>query len=174
MTITVTPEDIIKRCLWKNYKKFCLKGYSSKDVDKIIEENKPFPLSEEDAYVIGLLKVVQTYNLVHRFKQYINEVIEENSTVQKIDNQRKILINRNTLINESLNFKNNFPEIYNQDETFMKKINEVNEYINNKVKEIEELEVIEVQKLVNNKNKVYKFLLSKKASEMFKLNSFEK
>ena len=41
MQIIITPEDIIKRCLWLEYKRFCLKDKDDGETKKIIEENKP-------------------------------------------------------------------------------------------------------------------------------------
>jgi hypothetical protein len=171
MIITITPEDLIKRCIWNNYKKFILKDYSEKDIEKIISDNEPFSLKEDDAYVIGLLKVVKTDNLIHRFKEVINEVINIKSTIQKVDNSKKVLINKSSLLKECLSFKNHFPVYYNSDENFLIKINEVNKYINKKVKEIDNLEIIELEKIIKNKKKKITYLHSSKVSKLFKLNT---
>lgn len=172
MIITINPSDIIKRCLWANYKKFILKDYSEKEIEKIVEEDKPFSLSEEDAYVIGLLKVVETDNLIHRFKEYINEKIDRKSTIHKIDNERNVLINKSSIKNDCLNFKNNFPEYFN-DKEINDEIKKVNEYINKKIKELDNLNIIEITKNINNQSKNIPYLKSKEVNKMFKLNIIE-
>ena len=67
MQIIISPNDIIQRCLWDKYKKFCLHEKDEKEIEKIIESNKPVSLNENDAYVIGLLKVIETDNLRRDF-----------------------------------------------------------------------------------------------------------
>lgn len=171
MIITITPEDLIKRCIWNNYKKFILKDYSEKEIEKMILNNEPFSLSEDDAYVIGLLKVVETDNLIHRFKEVINEVIHIKSTIQKVGNGKKVLINKSSLLKECLSFKNHFPTYYNKDKNFMNKIQEVNKYINKKIKEIDNLEIIELEKTIKNKKKKITYLYSSRVSKLFKLNT---
>lgn len=173
MIITITPEDLIKRCLWDNYRKFCLKDESIKDIEKFVEENKPFAITEDDAFVIGLLKVVETDNIIHRFKQDINDAIQIKSTIQKVESDRKVLINKSTIMNDCLSYKNNFPEYYNADPNFISKINELIEFINNKVKELEDLKTIEIQKNINGKKKKLVYFQSKDVSKLFKLNIIE-
>jgi len=173
MIITITPEDLIKRCLWDKYYKFCLQKETSDYVEKIVEENKPFAISEDDAYVIGLLKVVETENIIHRFKQDINDVIQVKSTIQKVDNERKVLINKSSILNECVNYKNNFPEFYNTDSDFILKISELIDFINNKVREIEDIKTIEIYKVTNGKKKKFIYVESKNVSKLFKLNIIE-
>jgi hypothetical protein len=81
MQILITPDDIIKRCLWSEYKRFCLKEKNEDEIKKLIEENNPILLKEEDAYVIGLLKVVETPNIVHRFKEHMYDVLKIKSNI---------------------------------------------------------------------------------------------
>jgi hypothetical protein len=173
MIVTITPEDLIKRCLWNNYKKFILKNDSDEDIEKLVEENKPFAIPEDDAFVIGLLKIVQTDNIVHRFKQDMNEVIQIKSTIKKVENEKKVLINKSSIINDCINFKNHFPEYYKADSDFKEKIKELNEFINEKVKEIEEIPIIEIITTINNKKKKFIYVQSKEVSKLFKLNIIE-
>jgi hypothetical protein len=62
MQIIVTPNDIIQRCLWDKYKRFCLHDNNEEEIKNIVEANKPVSLSENDAYVIGLLKINGKFN----------------------------------------------------------------------------------------------------------------
>ena len=65
MKITIFPEDLVKRCVWDNYTYYVVG--SEKEAEKILKENKEFDLSERDALVIGILKVIETDNLIHKF-----------------------------------------------------------------------------------------------------------
>jgi hypothetical protein len=173
MILTLTPEDIIKRCLWNNYKRFILNDKSNEEIVKIVENNEPFSLSENDAYVIGLLKVVETDNLIHRFKEIINEVIQIKSTIQKVDESKHVLINKSTILKECISFKNNFPENYTQDDAFKSAINDVTQYINKKVKEVDKLETIEIMKNISGNQKKITYIQSSKIHKLFKVNSID-
>ncbi len=58
MKILIYPEDIVKRCLWDTFTYYIVG--SEKEAEKILKENAEFELSERDAIVIGLLKVMET------------------------------------------------------------------------------------------------------------------
>ncbi len=94
MQIIVTIEEIIKKLLFNKYKKFCLKGKTEEEINKIIKANKPISLSENDAYVIGLLKVVETEKLTHQFNLYIEDFIKIKSTI----NNDKVIINKSSIL----------------------------------------------------------------------------
>lgn len=105
MQLILTPQDIILRCLWDRYRKYCISKLSDSEVEKIIEENKPRIISEEDGYVIGLLKIIETDNLIHAFNEYIIDILQFKSSV--INNE--LYINKKVIIKEINNFTNNFP-----------------------------------------------------------------
>lgn len=181
MIITITPNEIINRCLWSNYQRFVLerKGLKDDDIKTILEEDKSLVLSENDAYVIGLLKVVETTNFVHRFKQHINEVLEIRSTIESIKSLDKkkeevvedfVVIKKSIVLEECFEFKNRFPSYYKGDRSFQENVKKLYEFINNKIKEINELESITVMK--NMKNKVFEvdYLLSDKIESLFNLS----
>ena len=65
MQITIQPEELIKMCLWDSYVYYILG--SDKEAEKILKENKEMAISERDALIIGLLKVIETDNLIHKF-----------------------------------------------------------------------------------------------------------
>ena len=82
MKILIKPSDIIERTLWDTYEKYCLltkTNISKDDITKIIDENIEFEIQEEDAFVIGLLKCLETPDLSHRLNQHINELISTRS-----------------------------------------------------------------------------------------------
>ena len=76
MQIIVTPNDIIQRCLWDKYKRFCLHDKNEEEIKNVVESNKPISLNENDAYVIGLLKIIETDNLVHRFNDDVFDFLQ--------------------------------------------------------------------------------------------------
>jgi len=106
MQILITPEDIIRRCLWLDYKRFCLKEKGEEELRKVIEENKPVALKEDDAYVIGLLKIVETPNLVHRLKEHMDEVLKIRSNIFN----NKLFIIKSVALKEIGQFVQRFPE----------------------------------------------------------------
>jgi len=121
MQILITPEDIIKRCLWTDYKRFCLKGKTDEELNRIIEENQPISLKEEDAYVIGLLKVVETPNLVHRLKEHIDEVLKIKSNIFN----NKLYIIKSVALKDIGQFKQRFPEAFKASFEYKKGIEEL-------------------------------------------------
>ncbi len=153
MQIIVTPNDIIQRCLWDKYKKFIIYEKNEDDFKKIVEENKPFSLSEEDAYVIGLLKIIETDNLVHRFNENILDILQIKSNV--IDDE--LYINKTIITKEVSAYISKFPEYYKPPFNYRQAIDELKKYIETVDKEIGELEIINVK----NKDKIFAYFRSK-------------
>jgi|LFRM01.1.fsa_nt_gb hypothetical protein len=139
MIITVTPEDLIRRCLWSEYKRFVLKSRIEEDIKLIIKENKPIVLSENDAYVIGLLKVIETDNLVHRFIVHMKDVINIKSNIF----DKNVYLSVKIVENELDNFKKRFPDYWEADYVYSRAISDLIEFIENKKELIKELEVYE-------------------------------
>jgi len=152
MNITVHPSDIIKRCLWNEYKRFCLVGKTDEQINEFIVEDKPFTILENDSYVIGLLKVVETDNLVHRFKIHIEDLLKVRSNL--FDN--KLYINRNVVLNEVKDFKNRFPDSFNPDFKYKLAIDELNEKLDETFEKLEECKIY--TKILN--DKTYNFVSS--------------
>ena len=40
MIITIKPDDIIKRCLWSDYKKFVLKGKTEEEILELYQDER--------------------------------------------------------------------------------------------------------------------------------------
>jgi hypothetical protein len=158
MVIKVRPSDIIKRCLWSDYKRFCLSSKTEDEINDFIIQDEEFELSENDAYVIGLLKVVETDNLVHRFKIHIEDLLKTRSNL--FDN--KLFINKNVILNEVKDFKNRFPKSYKPSFEYKVSIEELNKKIDDVYSNIEELKVF--TKII--KDKTYNFVLSSSIKDL--------
>ena len=118
MIITLTPEDLIRRCLWSDYKRFVLKDKSEQEIQILVKENKPIVLSENDAYAVGLLKVIETDNLVHRFTVHMKEMINIKSTIF----DKNVYMSVKIVENELESFKKRFPEYWEADTVYEKSI----------------------------------------------------
>lgn len=125
MIITITAEDIIRRGLWSDYKRFVLKDKSEQEIQLIVKENKPIVLTENDGYAIGLLKVIETDNLIHRFTVHMKEMINIKSTIF----EKNVYMSVKIVENELESFKKRFPEYWEADMVYEKSIIELNEHI---------------------------------------------
>lgn len=153
MQIIVTPNDIIQRCLWDKYKRFCLYSKDENEIIKLIEENKPFHLNEEDAYAIGLLKVIETDNLIHRFNENILDSLQIKSNVIKDE----LYINKNTIIKEISTYLEKFPDSYKAPFNYKQSIHELKNYIQMVETKMNSLEITNVKQ----KEKIYIYYNSK-------------
>jgi hypothetical protein len=139
MIISVTIEDIIKRCLFSDYKRFVLKNKSEQEIQIIVKENKPIVLSENEAYAIGLLKCIETDNLVHRFIVHMKEMINIKSTIF----DKNVYISVKIIENELESFKKRFPEYWEADLAYAKGISDLNEFITKLQNLIKTFEIFE-------------------------------
>jgi translation initiation factor 2B subunit (eIF-2B alpha/beta/delta family) len=153
MQIIVTPSDIINRCLWDKFRKFCLHQRNEDDVKKIIEENKPLSLSEEDAFAIGLLKVIETDNFIHRFNEHMMEVLQIKSNVFKDE----LFINKQSITKELSSYMDKFPEYYKPTFHYKKSIDDLKNYISVIEENVSKAEVFNVK----NKEKIMTYYKSK-------------
>lgn len=109
MRITVTPTDLIKRFIWDKYDYFCLDGKNTADINKIIDENLEFEISEEDAFVIGLTNVIFTTEVIYKFKQFLREILDN----KNFEQDHRLYINRQILLDCIHDFKNKIPKHWN-------------------------------------------------------------
>lgn len=137
MQIIVTPHDIIQRCLWDKYAKFCLSDKKKEEVTKIIVNNKPISLSENDAYVIGFLKIIETENLIHRFNEDIIDSLHIKSNV--IDDQ--LFIKKNMILKQIDDYMNKFPDSYEPPVNYINSLEELKVYVKKIRKSIAQLEI---------------------------------
>jgi predicted PurR-regulated permease PerM len=77
MTIKIYPDEIIKLTLWQSYVYYVVG--SDKEAEKILKDNNEIELSVKDALVIGLLKTIETTNLIHKFNTHITELLSNKS-----------------------------------------------------------------------------------------------
>lgn len=161
MIITIKPEDIIKRGLWLEYKRFVLKDKTEEEIVDHVVKNEPSVISEEDAYVIGLLKIIETDNIVHRFNQHILESLQIKSNI--FDDG--LYINKNLITREIVTYKNRFPSYYNPPINYKKGIEELVQYVDKIREKLEKLEVFPF----SSKDKTYDFYNSNQVKKILDL-----
>lgn len=152
MIISIKPSDIIKRCLWLEYKRFCLKDKTDDEINLILEENKPTIIKEEDAYVIGLLKVVDTPHIVHRFKEHIKEILLIRSNMFN----NKLYIIKSVALKEISSFKLRFPNGYKPPFEYKTGIENMYKFVDYVCQEVEKLPTSQFQ----SQDKIYTYISS--------------
>lgn len=135
MKIFVTPNDIIKRCLWDNYVYYVLG--SEKEAKRLLEENNEILITEEDALVIGLIKVLETDNLIHKFNGYIMELLNNKSIKEK----DLLLIKTRTFDTAVDKFLEKFPEYWKPCLSYSKALNDLIEYVDTMKNDVQNIEV---------------------------------
>lgn len=113
MRITVTPSDLIKRFIWDKYEDFCLDGKNNAEINKIIEDNQEFEITEEDAFVIGLTNVIYTTEVIYKFKQFLREILDN----KNFEQDNRLYINRQILLDCVYDFKKKIPKKWSCDDT---------------------------------------------------------
>lgn len=114
MEIKLKPSDLIERFIWDKYEYYCLESKSSTEIAEIIELNEEFIISELDAFVIGLINVIYTDEIIYKFKQFLLELLAnksfdyEDPTDQEL--KKKLFINQQILIHSINTFKNKIPK----------------------------------------------------------------
>jgi hypothetical protein len=135
MQIKVTPEKLIKLCVWDNYIYYILG--SDKEGQKLLENNEEFEISERDALVIGLLKIIETENLIHKFNTHIAEFLA-NKTKKEED---LLLVNKKSLDTTIDKFLNKFPDYWEPSAMWAVSLKELVDYIDNMKSELEKLDI---------------------------------
>lgn len=160
MKITVFPEDLVKRCVWDNYTYYVVG--SEKEAEKILKENKEFDLSERDALVIGILKVIETDNLIHKFNSYIVDLL----TNKSINSQNSILIRKKTLETSIDKFLDKFPKYWEPSPSYKNSLNDLKKYVDEFKSKALDLEIIEI----TDKFGTYDFLNSNSIKKLISFN----
>lgn len=160
MTITVLPEDLIKRCVWDHYVYYVLG--SDKEGEKILKENKEFEITEKDALVIGLLKTIETENLIHKFNTYVVDLLSNKS----INNNQQTLLRKRTLETSVDKFLDKFPDYWTPDLVFKKSLIDLVDYIDTFKKNIEKLDIIKVTDQMG----TYDFFVSNNVKKLLSFN----
>jgi len=105
MEIRIKPSELISRYLWDEYVRFCIPKSEKSNIQSIIEKDEEFIISEKDAFVIGLLCVIYTPNVIYKFNQYIKELIENKSIIH----ERRAHLSKDLLIDNISTYKNKIP-----------------------------------------------------------------
>lgn len=162
MRILITPEDIVKRCLWDTYVYYILG--SEKGAQALLLENKELELSERDAIVIGLLKVMETDNLIHRFNDYLIHFL----TVRSMKEKDEILVKKKSLETAIEKFLDKFPDYWTPSTGWSNSLKDLVEYINQLREKIEKLEIIKMT--IQNIN--YEFYTSNSVKKLLNFNNY--
>jgi hypothetical protein len=160
MRIILCAEDIIKRCVWDHYVYYVLG--SDKEGEKILKENKEFEITEKDALVIGLLKTIETENLIHKFNTYIVDLLSNKS----INNNQQTLLRKRTLETSVDKFLDKFPDYWTPDLVFKKSLIDLVDYIDIFKKNIEKLDIIKVTDQMG----TYDFFVSNNVKKLLSFN----
>jgi hypothetical protein len=162
MQINLLPEDLIKRCVWDSYVYYVLG--SEKEGERILKENQPMDISERDALIIGLLKVIETDNLIHKFNTYITELLTNKSvhSPQK-DN---LLIRKKTFDIAIDKFLDKFPDYWEPSAIWTNSLKELVVYIDKMKIDVETLEIYKVV----DKNVTYEFYNTNNIKKLLKFN----
>jgi len=160
MIITLTPDDIIKRCLWRAYRRFALRGIPEAEIEAIVKENKPISMDEEMAYVIGLLKVIETDNLKHRFDAHMMDILRIKSTIQ----QNEVYISVRVIEMELDGFKKRFPAYWAPTTNYETALEELNKYIENIQTKVPDVEIHEFK--AKTQDRMVKYFSSKEIKKL--------
>lgn len=160
MTIKIYPEDIVRMCLWDHYVYYIIG--SEKEAEKLLKENEEMELSERDALVIGLLKVIETDNLIHKFNTYVMEFLTNKSIKEK----EYLLVRKKTFDLALDKFVDKFPDHWEPNSYWSKSLKELVEYVEGMKILIEKLEI---HKIVD-KNVTYEFYNSNNVKKLLKFN----
>jgi hypothetical protein len=138
MKILIYPEDIVKRCLWDTFTYYIVG--SEKEAEKILKENAEFELSERDAIVIGLLKVMETDNLIHRFNDYLIHFL----TVRSLKEKDNFLIKKKSVETSIEKFLDKFPQYWQSNIVYQQSLKDLIEYTDDLKGKISKLEIIKM------------------------------
>lgn len=143
MKIIIKPSDLIKRFIWDKYKHFCLYELNAVEITEIIENDKEFEISENDAFVIGLTNVIYTDEVIYKFKQYIKEILENKSHMQ----DTRLYIPKDIILQGINLFKLKIPKNWvNNDFEFNRQLNELNNNIYSTfIEYLDQLEITKIQ-----------------------------
>lgn len=158
MKISIFPEELIKRCVWDSYVYYVVG--SDKEAQKILEENQEMEISERDALVIGLLKVIETDNLIHKFNTYVSEILGNRSTT----NSGQLLIRKRVIDLSIDKFLDKFPDYWIPSTQWSKVLKDLVEYIDTIKSNIEKLEV----HIIVDKNMTIEFYGSNNVKKLLK------
>lgn len=136
MRIFITPEEIVRLCLWDLYSYYIVG--SEKESEKILKENKEIELSEKDGYVIGFLKTMESDNLIHKFNLHVTDYL----TTRSVKEKEGVYIRKKTLETAVEKFLSKFPDYWEPNIVFKKALEEFKVYVDRFSKSVDNMETI--------------------------------
>jgi hypothetical protein len=162
MKIFITPEDIVKRCLWDSYTYYILG--SEKEAEKMLKANQEFEISERDAIVIGLLRVMETENLIHRFNDYLIHFL----TVRSLKDKDNFFIKKKSVETAIEKFLDKFPDYWEPDMLYKQSLEDVIQYTQELKSKIEKLEIVKLTV----QNVSYEFYNTNAVKKLLNFNNY--
>ena len=162
MKILIYPVDIVQRCLWDSYASYIVG--SEKEAEKLLIENKEFELSERDAIVIGLLKVMETDNLIHRFNDYLTHFLQ----VRSLKDKDGFFIKKKSLETNIEKFLDKFPDYWTPPTNYANSLKDLVVYIDEMKEKIEKLDIIKM----TIQNVSYEFYKANDIKKMLNFNNY--
>ena len=162
MKILIYPVDIVQRCLWDSYASYIVG--SEKEAEKLLLENKEFELSERDAIVIGLLKVMETDNLIHRFNDYLTHFLQ----VRSLKDKDGFFIKKKSLETNIEKFLDKFPDYWTPPTNYANSLKDLVVYIDEMKEKIEKLDIIKM----TIQNVSYEFYKANDIKKMLNFNNY--
>jgi hypothetical protein len=147
-------------CLWDNYVYYIVG--SEKEAEKILKENAEMEIPERDALVIGLLKIIETDNLIHKFNTYIMEFL----TNKSIKHNDYTLVRKRTFDLSVDKFVDKFPDYWEPNSYWSNSLKDLVDYV--EIMKVD-IEKIEIHKVVD-KNVTYEFYNSNNIKKLLKFN----
>lgn len=160
MRILLRPSDIVKRALWDTYVYYVVG--SEKEAEKLLLDDQEFEISERDAYVIGLLKVIETDNLIHRF----NDTMIHFLNIKSVKINDDILIKKKTCLESIEKFLNKFPDYWTPPSNYSTGFADLVDYLNTLKAKMENLEITKANLL----NVNYEFYSSSAVKKLLNFN----
>ena len=156
------PSDIVKRGLWDTYVYYVVG--SEKESEKLLSEDKEFELSERNGIVIGLLKVMETDNLIHRFNDYFIHFL----SIKSMKDGDEILVKKKSVELAIINFREKFPTYWNCEINWKMGLKDLDLYLNDLIIKIEKLELLKL----TIKNINYEFYYSNNVKKLLNFNNY--
>jgi hypothetical protein len=162
MQIKITPEDIVKRGMWDFYTYYIVG--SEKEAQELLKKNEEFILSEKDAIVIGLLKVMETDNLIHRFNDYLMHFLSIRSIKEKTD----ALIKKTAIEKAIEKFMSKFPDYWKAPMNYQNALKDLKVYVDELNRNISLLDISSV----TIQNITYEFYSSNAVKKLLNFNNY--
>lgn len=162
MKILIKPEDIVKRCLYDSWAYYIVG--SSKEAERLLKENKEFEITERDAIVIGLLKVIETDNLIHKFNDYLTHFL----TVRSIKEKETFLIRKKSVETSIEKFLEKFPESWTPEINYKNGLHDLRKYIEDLLRNLEKLETTKM----TIQNVTYEFYNTNNIKKLLNFNNY--